>query len=80
MTVREELSDMQRSHKRGDVDLDYLKNVVTQYVSACKDDSQHQVLFPVIATLLQLSPGEITKVESRRASSTQAAGLLSSFF
>lgn len=64
--------------KRGEVDLEYLKNVVIGgFESGELPASSH--MLPVLARLLQFSPAELARIQSRRGGGgSSAAGAGSS--
>ena len=54
-----------RLERREGVNLEYLKNVMVQYLS-CQDSSQKATLERVLATLLQFSPNENKEIKESR--------------
>ena len=59
-----EVSELRRHTKREDVNMDYLKNVVLQYMSFPVQAPERGSLVPVIAMLLQFNVKEVNMVES----------------
>ena len=57
-----EVSQLRRMSKREGVNMEYLKNVVVQYLSL-RDGSQRATLERVLGTLLQFSPTERRQIE-----------------
>ena len=58
-----ELTDLRRITKREGVNLDYLKNIVLQYMVFPVASTERMQLVPVIATLLQFNQSELAEVE-----------------
>jgi hypothetical protein len=65
--------------KRGDVDLEYLKNVVIGGFESGELPASSQML-PVLARLLQFSPAELQRVRSSKKAAGAAASSSSSLF
>ncbi|CAL9078809.1 unnamed protein product [Musa textilis] len=63
--LKEELRNMERSHKREGIDMTYLKNVILKLL----ETGELEALLPVVATLLQFSPEEIRKCQQAYHSS-----------
>ncbi|XP_064942543.1 protein GRIP-like isoform X2 [Musa acuminata AAA Group] len=63
--LKEELRNMERSHKREGIDMTYLKNVILKLL----ETGEVEALLPVVATLLQFSPEEIRKCQQPYRSS-----------
>ena len=51
--IEGQFEDLCRIHRREDVNLDYLKSTVVQYLSKPPGSSEREALLPVLATLLQ---------------------------
>ena len=73
--------DLGRVKRRENVNLDYLKSVVVQFLSHASGSSERKHLLPVIATLLQFDPTDYKAigdgVEKGRAAAGGFWGLLS---
>ena len=63
--LKSEVTKLQRLERREGVNLEYLKNVMVQYLS-CQDSSQKATLERVLATLLQFSPAENKEIKESR--------------
>eukprot|EP00638_Chattonella_subsalsa_P009496 CAMPEP_0117741610 /NCGR_PEP_ID=MMETSP0947-20121206/5030_1 /TAXON_ID=44440 /ORGANISM="Chattonella subsalsa, Strain CCMP2191" /LENGTH=595 /DNA_ID=CAMNT_0005557929 /DNA_START=40 /DNA_END=1824 /DNA_ORIENTATION=- len=59
-----QVKELRREHRRGDVNMEYLKNVVVNYMSLNTSSSARKSLVPVISMLLQFSPQELQQVQS----------------
>ena len=59
--------------KRGDVDLEYLKNVLIGGLESGELPASSHML-PVLARLLQFSPAEQQRIQQRRIKGVGAAG------
>jgi len=64
--IRSEASDLRRVSKREGVNMEYLKNIMVQYLSL-RDTAQKQTLERVVGTLLQFSPKESKQIEQARS-------------
>ncbi|TMW63840.1 hypothetical protein Poli38472_002781 [Pythium oligandrum] len=66
----EELAAMVQTQRREGVNMEYLKNVIVQYMSFTPGSSQQTRLVPVITTLLQFTAADIKEIKkaSRRSS------------
>ncbi|CAM9342541.1 unnamed protein product, partial [Phaeothamnion confervicola] len=62
--MRRHVDDMSRAERRGDVNLEYLKNVVVQYMTFGAGTSERRALVPVIATLLQFGDEDRQRVQA----------------
>jgi len=60
----EELCKMQR---REDVNIDYLKSIIVQYLSKPPGSSERNALLPVIATLLQFTDSDYKMIENGKS-------------
>ena len=63
--LKESLRKMERDVGRESANLEYLKNVVYQYM-LCKETSSRQQMFNAISTILQFSPHEKQMVQTRK--------------
>ncbi|RRT80644.1 hypothetical protein BHE74_00031343 [Ensete ventricosum] len=63
--LKEELRNMERSHKREGIDMTYLKNVILKLL----ETGEVEALLPVVGTLLQFSPEETRKCQQAYGSS-----------
>ncbi|KAH7470632.1 uncharacterized protein KRP23_9926 [Phytophthora ramorum] len=72
----EELTAMLQNQRRDGVNMEYLKNVVVQYMSFRPGSSQQARLVPVLTTLLQFTAADITEVKhaARRGNSWTSWG------
>ena len=52
--VKSQVEELCRVRRREDVNLDYLKSIVVQYLSKPPGSSERTQLLPVLATLLQV--------------------------
>jgi len=77
--LNQRFSELEREHKRNHQlqgqhsNVEYLKNVIVKYI----ETEEHENLFPLIATMLQLSPEETQRIKKKRES---RRGLFSAFF
>jgi hypothetical protein len=69
-----EVGELRRVARREGVNMDYLKNIVLQYMVFPVASDERQQLVPVLATLLQFNPKEVAEVEK---SAQEAAWLIS---
>lgn len=69
-----EVGELRRVARREGVNMDYLKNIVLQYMVFPVASDERQQLTPVLATLLQFNPKEVAEVEK---SAKEAAWLIS---
>ena len=53
--VENKVEELGRVKRREDVNIDYLKSIVVQYLSKPPGSSERAALLPVLATLLQVS-------------------------
>ena len=58
-----EVVELRRTTRRESVNMDYLKNIVVQYMSFPPQSPEKVSLVPVIAMLLQFSPKEMSDIE-----------------
>ncbi|CAH0482270.1 unnamed protein product [Peronospora belbahrii] len=59
----EELTAMLQNQRRDGVNMEYLKNVVVQYMSFPPGSSQQARLVPVLSTLLQFTAGDVKEIK-----------------
>uniref|UniRef100_K3X6M5 GRIP domain-containing protein n=1 Tax=Globisporangium ultimum (strain ATCC 200006 / CBS 805.95 / DAOM BR144) TaxID=431595 RepID=K3X6M5_GLOUD len=73
----QELTALMQTQRREGVNMEYLKNVVVQYMSFRPGSSQQERLVPVLSTLLQFSAGDMKEIKNassaRRSSWTSWA-------
>uniref|UniRef100_A0A7S2ULP5 GRIP domain-containing protein n=2 Tax=Attheya septentrionalis TaxID=420275 RepID=A0A7S2ULP5_9STRA len=62
--VEGRVEELCRVHRREDVNLDYLKSIVVQYLSKPPGSSERSALLPVLATLLQFDPSDYQAIEA----------------
>jgi chromosome segregation ATPase len=72
----EELTAMLQNQRRDGVNMEYLKNVVVQYMSFRPGSSQQSRLVPVLTTLLQFTAADIKEIKhaARRGNSWTSWG------
>ena len=58
-----EVIELRRNIKREDVNMDYLKNIIVQFMALPVQSSERSSLVPVIATLLQFNRRELVEVQ-----------------
>jgi len=68
--LKESIREMERSKKRENANIEYLKNVLVKFLLT----DEHEALLPVLSTVLQFSPEETTKI--REKLSAQKEGYL----
>jgi hypothetical protein len=73
--VTAEAAELRRVHQREGINMDYLKNIVVQYMTFPVQSSEKLSLVPVIAMLLQFSRKELADVQ--RANQEAAASVMS---
>ena len=61
--VEKQVEELCRIHRREDVNLDYLKGTIVQYLSKPPGSSERNALLPVIATLLQFDSEDYKLIE-----------------
>ncbi|CAH0485340.1 unnamed protein product [Peronospora farinosa] len=59
----EELNAMLQDQRRDGVNMEYLKNVVVQYMSFQPGSSQQERLIPVLSTLLQFTAADVKEIK-----------------
>jgi hypothetical protein len=68
--LKDELRELGRNQGRSQMDVMYLKNIVTKYI-----ETHDLALLPVIAETLHLSPDEIERIRQYRRAGTGGGGL-----
>ena len=66
--VEGQVEELCRVQRREDVNLDYLKSIVVQYLSKPPGSSERAALLPVLATLLQFDASDYEAIEAGKAS------------
>eukprot|EP00598_Pedospumella_elongata_P001101 CAMPEP_0184981342 /NCGR_PEP_ID=MMETSP1098-20130426/11106_1 /TAXON_ID=89044 /ORGANISM="Spumella elongata, Strain CCAP 955/1" /LENGTH=958 /DNA_ID=CAMNT_0027504899 /DNA_START=60 /DNA_END=2939 /DNA_ORIENTATION=- len=61
--LQNEVVELRRFSKRDGINMDYLKNIVIQYMTFPAQSSEKLSLVPVLATLLQFTPKELSSVQ-----------------
>ena len=61
--VKEQLDEYSRMARRNDLNVDYLKGVLVQYLSLPTGSSERKSLLSVLATLLQFGPEDYSAIE-----------------
>nr|CCA27084.1 conserved hypothetical protein [Albugo laibachii Nc14] len=59
-----ELARMMQNQRRDGVNMEYLKNIIVQYITFRPGSSQQRRLLPVISTLLQFTHGDLKEIKS----------------
>jgi chromosome segregation ATPase len=62
--VQDEVEELSRVRRREDVNLDYLKSIIVQYLSKPPGSSERAALLPVLATLLQFDNNDYAAIEA----------------
>ena len=65
--VEGQVEELCRVQRREDVNLDYLKSIVVQYLSKPPGSSERAALLPVLATLLQFDESDYEAIEAGKA-------------
>jgi len=65
--VEGQVEELCRVQRREDVNLDYLKSIVVQYLSKPPGSSERAALLPVLATLLQFDDSDYDAIETGKA-------------
>ena len=65
--VEGQVEELCRVQRREDVNLDYLKSIVVQYLSKPPGSSERAALLPVLATLLQFDASDYDAIEAGKA-------------
>ncbi|KDO34173.1 hypothetical protein SPRG_19023 [Saprolegnia parasitica CBS 223.65] len=68
--MEDEIAVLVRTERREGVNMEYLKNVVVQFMSFRPGSSQQAKLIPVLSTLLQFSPHDVDEVRAATKRST----------
>jgi len=55
-SLQQQVIALKRMHKREGVNMEYLKNIIVQFMSFPDSSSERKSLIPVISTLLQFTP------------------------
>ncbi len=63
-TLEEDIAVLVRTERREGVNMEYLKNVVVQYMSFSPGSSQQMKLIPVLSTLLQFTPQDMEEIKA----------------
>ena len=61
--VEEQVQELGRIQRREDVNIDYLKSIVVQFLSKAPGTSERTALLPVLATLLQFDDNDYRQIE-----------------
>jgi len=72
-----EAVELRCAHQREGINMDYLKNIVVQYMSFPVQSSERMSLIPVIAMLLQFSSRELTDVHKANREAVSGSGVMS---
>lgn len=72
--LEEELTAMMQTQRREGVNMEYLKNVVVQYMSFRPGSSQQARLVPVLTTLLQFSSTDMAEIKEATANRRSSWG------
>jgi hypothetical protein len=70
--LKDELRELGRNQGRSQMDVMYLKNIVTKYI-----ETHDLALLPVIAETLHLSPDEVERIRQYRRAGTAGGGIFS---
>ena len=65
--LRAELNESRSVARRDGVNMEYLKNIVVQFMSFQSGSSEHQSLTPVLATLLQFTPEDLRSIRDSQS-------------
>ena len=66
LSLKDQLSEASRTNQREGVNMEYLKNIMVQYL-CLRDSSQKQTLEHVLATLLQFSQAESREIQQAKS-------------
>jgi hypothetical protein len=61
--LNHEINELRKIKQREGINMDYLKNVVLQYMTFPINSSERNALIPVLAMLLQFSPKEMMEIQ-----------------
>ena len=73
--VEAQVEELGRVKRREDVNMDYLKSIVVQYLSKPPGTSERAALLPVLATLLQFDANDYRLIEEGKKSLTWFGGI-----
>jgi len=73
--VEAQVEELGRVKRREDVNMDYLKSIVVQYLSKPPGTSERAALLPVLATLLQFDANDYRLIEDGKKSLTWFGGV-----
>jgi hypothetical protein len=62
-----QVEELNRIHRREDVNMDYLKSIVVQFLSLAPGTSERAALLPVLATLLQFDANDYRMIEDGKS-------------
>jgi hypothetical protein len=62
-----QVEELNRIHRREDVNMDYLKSIVVQFLSLPPGTSERAALLPVLATLLQFDAKDYRMIEEGKS-------------
>merc|ERR1712038_1192547 len=65
--IEGQVEELCRIHRREDINLDYLKSTVVQYLSKPPGSSERNALLPVLATLLQFDAEDYKLIEQGKS-------------
>ena len=74
-----QVEELCRIHRREDVNLDYLKATIVQYLSKPPGSSERAALLPVIATLLQFDDDDYKTIEAGKNKVTWFGSVMPTF-
>lgn len=74
-----ETTELRRQHSREGINMDYLKNIMFQFMTFPNNSSEKNSLVPVLAMLLQFTPAEMVEIhEASNRSEVQSWSLFGS--
>eukprot|EP00536_Pseudo-nitzschia_multiseries_P011212 jgi/Psemu1/308002/fgenesh1_kg.371_\ len=65
--VEDQVAELGRIQRREDVNMDYLKSIVVQFLSKAPGTSERAALLPVLATLLQFDDNDYSMIEQGKS-------------
>jgi hypothetical protein len=68
--AEKQVEELCRIHRREDVNLDYLKGIVVQFLSKPPGSSERESLLPVLATLLQFDAQDYKTIEAGKTNTS----------
>ena len=77
--VEGQVEELCRVRRREDVNLDYLKSIVVQYLSKPSGSSERAALLPVLATLLQFDSSDYEAIQAGKAKVSWWGGVLPTY-